>query len=101
MCSERAKASLDSNSSDDEDLWEDREISFTQSPAKSEHKKISLINDESSVFPEHSFDYNSNNQMNRLTSMDVDQNVDQNTDQNTDQNDRKSHSLFLNVKRFK
>ena len=74
MCSERAKASLDSNdSSDDEDLWEDREITFTQS-VDSEQKKVSLISSEA-VFPDHSFEFNSNNQINRLlTSMDVDQN---------------------------
>ena len=86
MCSERAKASLDSNSSDDEDLWEDRDISFNQNSSKLEHKKITSISDESNVFPEHSYDCNANNQRdNRLTSMDI------------DQNDRKYHSITSSV----
>ncbi|RWS09305.1 Serine/threonine-protein phosphatase 6 regulatory subunit 3-like protein [Dinothrombium tinctorium] len=37
MCAERVKTSLDSNSSDEEDLWEDRDISFTRSTV-TEHK---------------------------------------------------------------
>ncbi|CAG2174224.1 unnamed protein product [Oppiella nova] len=72
LCTERAKASLDSNSSDDEDLWEDREMTFTQT-INAEHK----LSVESAVFSDHSFHtFNSStNQMNKLLNpMDVDQN---------------------------
>jgi hypothetical protein len=56
-------------------LWEDRDITFTQSENAQQKKPISLFSEETSVFPEDSgFGFNPN-QMNRLmTSMDVDQN---------------------------
>lgn len=42
MCSERAKASLDSNSSDEDDLWEDRDINFAHSSIAQQKKPLSF-----------------------------------------------------------
>jgi hypothetical protein len=57
-------------------LWEDRDITFTQSENAQQKKPISLFSEETAVFSEDSgFGFNPSNQMNRLmTSMDVDQN---------------------------
>ncbi|XP_054159385.1 serine/threonine-protein phosphatase 6 regulatory subunit 3-like [Oppia nitens] len=66
ICAERAKDSIDTNSSDEEDLWEDRDQSFNNRTMNSEPKKsVSLLNDEA-------FGFNSSN--NRyFNPMDVDQ----------------------------
>lgn len=41
MCAERMKGSVDSNSSDEEDLWEDRDMSFAHSSIATQQMKQS------------------------------------------------------------